>query len=321
MRLTDIFKFKLFDRTDKADLDVVNENFQNVETALNNCMQPRNIFTGDIDTLRSTGKAGVYWVHPVSKGTTSGTNSFPFADGENYYDLYVFVKNASDSTQMAIRFDADGKHDVRYRMYANGKWYPWSTALGKADISNIGDGTITGAISELLKKLTSHKSSGDHDSRYYTETEMDSKLSGKSDTSHNHDSRYLQKSAVINNNTTTEAGYALDARQANPNVSGSLGAQISSLNKTLTTHSHAWSAITGKPSTFSPASHTHDERYYTKDDINNKISYVNSSTAGQTFNNTAHYIEWKWSDTGNLCCFVDNALVFMAEGWTSVKRS
>ena len=39
MRLTDIFKFKLFDRTDKADLDVVNENFQNVETALNNCKQ------------------------------------------------------------------------------------------------------------------------------------------------------------------------------------------------------------------------------------------------------------------------------------------
>lgn len=123
MRLTDIFKFKLFDRTDKADLDVVNENFQNVETALNNCKQ---------------------------------------------------------------------------------------------DLSN-------------------HKSSGDHDSRYYTEAEMDGKLSGKSDTTHNHDSRYLQKSAVINSNTVTEAGYALDARQANPNVSGSLGAQINSLNKTFTT--------------------------------------------------------------------------------------
>lgn len=122
MRLTDIFKFKLFDRTDKADLDVVNENFQNVETALNNCKQ---------------------------------------------------------------------------------------------DLSN-------------------HKSSGDHDSRYYTETEMDGKLSGKSDTTHNHDSRYLQKSAVINSNTVTEAGYALDARQANPNVSGTLGAQINSLNRTFT---------------------------------------------------------------------------------------
>ena len=121
MRLTDIFKFKLFDRTDKADLDVVNENFQNVETALNNCKQ---------------------------------------------------------------------------------------------DLSN-------------------HKSSGDHDSRYYTEVEMDGKLSGKSDTTHNHDSRYLQKSAVINSNTVTEAGYALDARQANPNVSGSLGAQIDDLNTNL----------------------------------------------------------------------------------------
>nr|DAZ74159.1 MAG TPA: hypothetical protein [Caudoviricetes sp.] len=39
---------------------------------------------------------------------------------------------------------------------------------------------------------------------------------------------------VVNNNTTTEAGYALDARQANPNVAGSLGAQINALNSGLT---------------------------------------------------------------------------------------
>lgn len=38
---------------------------------------------------------------------------------------------------------------------------------------------------------------------------------------------------VVNNNTTTEAGYALDARQANPNVAGSLGAQINALNSDL----------------------------------------------------------------------------------------
>jgi len=34
--------------------------------------------------------------------------------------------------------------------------------------------------------LTTHKSSGDHDSRYYTESEVDTALSGKADTSHNH---------------------------------------------------------------------------------------------------------------------------------------
>lgn len=39
---------------------------------------------------------------------------------------------------------------------------------------------------------------------------------------------YLTKSSVVNNNTTTEAGYTLDARQANPNVSGSMAAQMKS---------------------------------------------------------------------------------------------
>lgn len=90
MKLTDIFKFKLFDRTDKADLEVVNENFQSVE--------------------------------------------------------------------------------------------------------------------EIISE---HKTSGDHDDRY------------------------LKKSEVLNTNIVTEAGYALDARQANPNVAGSLGAQISALKTNL----------------------------------------------------------------------------------------
>lgn len=40
----------------------------------------------------------------------------------------------------------------------------------------------------------------------------------------------LNTANVVNNKTTTESGYALDARQANPNVSGSLGAQIQTLN-------------------------------------------------------------------------------------------
>lgn len=39
--------------------------------------------------------------------------------------------------------------------------------------------------------------------------------------------------APVNDNTTTAAGRALDARQANPNVSGSLGAQLKSLNDSL----------------------------------------------------------------------------------------
>ena len=45
----------------------------------------------------------------------------------------------------------------------------------------------------------------------------------------------LDKTSVVDNHLTSEAGYALDARQANPNVDGSLGAQIKTVNETVNT--------------------------------------------------------------------------------------
>ena len=45
----------------------------------------------------------------------------------------------------------------------------------------------------------------------------------------------LDKSKVVNNQTTTEAGYALDARQANPNIDGTLAKQVADLNGSLST--------------------------------------------------------------------------------------
>lgn len=50
------------------------------------------------------------------------------------------------------------------------------------------------------------------------------------------DKEKLDNLSIVNNNTTTEAGYALDARQANPNVNGSLAKQISTLNSSLANH-------------------------------------------------------------------------------------
>ena len=113
MKLTDIFKFKLFERTDPVDMETVNENFESVEKLFKGLDQVDN--TSDCD------------------------------------------KNVAS----AKKAECDG----------NGK-----------------------NISET----------------------------------------YLKKTAVANNNTTTEAGYALDARQANPNVDGSLAKQISTLNSGLT---------------------------------------------------------------------------------------
>ena len=42
------------------------------------------------------------------------------------------------------------------------------------------------------------------------------------------------KPAIVNNNTTTEPGSALDARQANPNIEGTMAANIQQINSNLT---------------------------------------------------------------------------------------
>ena len=41
------------------------------------------------------------------------------------------------------------------------------------------------------------------------------------------------KPAIVNNNTTTEPGSALDARQANPNIEGTMAAGIAQINSNL----------------------------------------------------------------------------------------
>ena len=56
-------------------------------------------------------------------------------------------------------------------------------------------------------------------------------LRGKADSSHTHS--YLPSSYVVNNNTTTVAGYALDARQANASIAGTLAADIQNCLKSV----------------------------------------------------------------------------------------
>ena len=38
-----------------------------------------------------------------------------------------------------------------------------------------------------------------------------------------------------------------------------------------------WSGVTGKPSSYTPSAHTHDDRYYTENEIDSKLNTINSS--------------------------------------------
>lgn len=92
-----------------------------------------------------------------------------------------------------------------------------------------------------------------------------------------------------------KSGAAVSRLDANGGFSGSVAwEKITGKPSTFTpaTHSHAWGDITGKPTTFAPSSHNHDDRYYTESEMDTKLSgkansshthnYAGSSSAGGT---------------------------------------
>jgi len=77
----------------------------------------------------------------------------------------------------------------------------WSKILNKPDptITLSGDVSGSGTLTDLgdvTINVTVANDSHTHDTRYYTKTELDSSLAGKSDVGHNHDDRYYTESEI-----------------------------------------------------------------------------------------------------------------------------
>ena len=108
----------------------------------------------------------------------------------------------------------------------------------------------------------------------------------------------LQPESIVNNQTTTVAGFALDARQANPNIDGTLAKQISDLNGSKATFNFLTSNISFRDA----AKSTSDADMYAVAD--SKIAQhintfsngqiVNFSTTGSVYTYTISKFNDKW---------------------------
>ena len=168
--------------------------------------------------------------------------------------------------------------------YAEGLYKVTVDALGhvtkavgvtKADITGLGiPGQDTHDWTSITGKPTSYPPSGHtHDDRYYTESELDTKLAGKSATGHKH------LWADITNKPSTFAPSAHKHVKADiTDFPKSLPASdVKAWAKADTKPSYTWDEITEKPSSFTPASHTHDDRYYTEAEIDQKLKGTSAS--------------------------------------------
>lgn len=140
-----------------------------------------------------------------------------------------------------------------------------------------------------------------HDDRYYTEAEVDRKLNEKL-----HEASYQ---GDLNDLTTTGL-YHLYGTNTNVPANGNATVYVdfnvgtpyqvwtydvngttyrrtrssgswTSWTQLSFTDTKDWASITGKPSTFPPETHTHDDRYYTESEMDGKLnSKVNNNEAG-----------------------------------------
>lgn len=150
--------------------------------------------------------------------------------------------------------------------------------------STAADQSLSANQGKVLKGLIDSKAASGHthDDRYYTESEVDTKLSGKANSSHTHTKDQVGLGNV--DNTADSAKSVKAATKLQTYKQGSvtetygdsypLYAQWSGNNVVLkcdnytvwTDHSTisdsanavAWDKVTGKPSTYTPASHTHN---------------------------------------------------------------
>lgn len=175
----------LMSNTDKAKLDGVAANAEVNQNAISSIKVGTTV-------ISSNAKTGQITIVAASNNVTiTGDNA------TKQIKISVTGGNADTLGNHAPSYFAPATHTHNYAGS--------DSAGGKANSAKVADSVAWGNVSS---KPSSYPPSGhNHDDRYYTETEMNNKLNGKSDTNHNHDSVYSKATNVKNgagSNAVTE---------------------------------------------------------------------------------------------------------------------
>lgn len=165
-------------------------------------------------------------------------------------------------------------HSVNSDVPSGAKFTDTNTWRGVQDnlTSTSASDSLSANQGKVLKGLVDGKanSSHTHDDRYYTETEMNSKLSGKSDTGHTHDLSAMINKLGTGDSTPADTDYY---------VSQYAGGGTTTTSYHRRPMSSLWNYIKGKADSlyqpkgsYAASSHIHDDRYFTETEVTSKLN-------------------------------------------------
>ncbi len=258
------------------------------------------LYHGNIDDVRGVNE--VYWCCKKTDFNPPTTGTLP--DGMDYFYLITeFTSKTGAGVQMAIGVTGTKKFAIRD--WCNNRWYDWCyyepltldgktyinratpefteasarsninsketmpTILGKIKkfFSDLKTVAFTGSYNDLLEIPKSFTPTAHtHDDRYYTETEVNNLLS-------NYEPITLEGKTYINRATPefTEASARsnINSKETMPTILGKIKKIFSDLKTVAFTGSY--NDLLEIPKSFTPAAHTHDDRYYTETEVNNLL--------------------------------------------------
>jgi hypothetical protein len=179
----------------------------------------------------------------------------------------LFAKKADVDT--ALNGKADSVHTHTISNVTNLQ----TTLDGKVPTSRtINNKALTSNITLSASDVDAAPSSHNHNDIYYTETEVDTKLSNKSDKSHNHDTAYDAKGAAAD--SLASAKSYTDTKTANLASTSTVDNKISAHNTSNTTHSDIRDFISGLTTRLNTLANSDDT---TLDQMSEIVAYIKNN--------------------------------------------